>query len=68
MRESHKWLTAFNSRYGQFKYLVMPVRTYANLTRYTADLRPDHLRLLNKGCAVIASVYYMRKRRMRGTL
>ena len=26
IRESHKWLTAFNSRYDQFKYLVMPFR------------------------------------------
>ena len=24
MREGHEWLTAFNSRYGQFEYLVMP--------------------------------------------
>ena len=24
MKEGHKWLTAFNSRYGQFEYLVMP--------------------------------------------
>ena len=24
MRKNHKWLTAFNSQYGQFKYLVMP--------------------------------------------
>ena len=24
MKESHKWLTAFNSRYGQCEYLVMP--------------------------------------------
>ena len=24
MKESHKWLMAFNSRYGQFEYLVMP--------------------------------------------
>ena len=24
IKESHKWLTAFNSRYGQFEYLVMP--------------------------------------------
>ena len=24
MKEGHEWLTAFNSRYGQFKYLVMP--------------------------------------------
>ena len=23
MKEDHKWLTAFNSRYGQFEYLVM---------------------------------------------
>ena len=24
IKESHKWLAAFNSRYGQFEYLVMP--------------------------------------------
>ena len=24
MKENHEWLTAFNSRYGQFEYLVMP--------------------------------------------
>ena len=24
IKENHEWLTAFNSRYGQFKYLVMP--------------------------------------------
>ena len=24
MKEGHEWLTAFNSRYGQFEYLVMP--------------------------------------------
>ena len=24
MKKSHKWLTAFNSQYGQFKYLVIP--------------------------------------------
>lgn len=24
MKKNHKWLTAFNSRYSQFKYLVMP--------------------------------------------
>ena len=24
IKEGHKWLTAFNSRYGQFEYLVMP--------------------------------------------
>ena len=24
MKEGHKWLTVFNSRYGQFEYLVMP--------------------------------------------
>ena len=24
IKEGYKWLTAFNSRYGQFKYLVMP--------------------------------------------
>ena len=24
MKKNHKWLTAFNSRYGQFEYLVMP--------------------------------------------
>ena len=24
MKEDHEWLTAFNSRYGQFEYLVMP--------------------------------------------
>ena len=24
MKEGYEWLTAFNSRYGQFKYLVMP--------------------------------------------
>ena len=24
IKEGHKWLTVFNSRYGQFKYLVMP--------------------------------------------
>ena len=24
MKEGHEWLTAFNSRYGQFEYFVMP--------------------------------------------
>ena len=24
IKEDHKWLTAFNSRYGQFEYLIMP--------------------------------------------
>ena len=24
MKEAHEWLTAFNTRYGQFEYLVMP--------------------------------------------
>ena len=24
IKEDHEWLTAFNSRYGQFEYLVMP--------------------------------------------
>ena len=24
MKEDHEWLTAFNSRYGQFEYLVIP--------------------------------------------
>ena len=24
MKKNHKWLTVFNKRYGQFKYLVMP--------------------------------------------
>jgi hypothetical protein len=24
MKEGHEWLTAFNARYGQFEYLVMP--------------------------------------------
>ena len=24
MKEGHEWLTAFNTRYGQFEYLVMP--------------------------------------------
>ena len=24
MKEGYEWLTAFNSRYGQFEYLVMP--------------------------------------------
>ena len=24
MKEGHEWLTAFNNRYGQFEYLVMP--------------------------------------------
>ena len=24
MKEGQEWLTAFNTRYGQFEYLVMP--------------------------------------------
>ena len=24
VKEGHEWLTAFNTRYGQFEYLVMP--------------------------------------------
>jgi hypothetical protein len=28
IKEGKEWLTAFNTRYGQFKYLVMPFGLY----------------------------------------
>jgi hypothetical protein len=28
MKEGHEWLTAFNTRYGQYEYLVIPFRLY----------------------------------------
>ena len=46
MKEGHKWLTAFNSWYGQFKYLVMPFglcNALGTFQRYINKLLQEYL-------------------------
>ena len=52
MRESHKWLTAFNNRYDQFEYLVMPFELYNAPKTFQGYINESLRKYLDMFCIV----------------